>query len=114
MTASVPLTAGPRLLERDDEVAVLAGAVAAAEAGAGELVAVAADAGLGKSALLDAAARLAGERRLRVLRARGSELESEFPLGIVLQLLEPAVPARRHFSERAGAAVKLLKGQGPA
>ena len=45
--------------------------------------------GIGKSSLLAAARALA--RDLRVLSARGGELEREFPFGIVRQLLEPVV-----------------------
>ena len=49
-------------------------------------------AGIGKSSLL-AAARTAAAPDLRVLSARGGELERELPFGIVRQLLEPVVMA---------------------
>ena len=48
-------------------------------------------AGIGKSSLL--AATRAGASELRVLSARGGELERELPFGIVRQLLEPVAAA---------------------
>jgi DNA-binding CsgD family transcriptional regulator/tetratricopeptide (TPR) repeat protein len=45
--------------------------------------------GLGKTALLNAACHLAMEAGHEVLRARGTELESDAPFGVVRQLLQP-------------------------
>ena len=50
-------------------------------------------AGIGKTVLLAAARNEAGESGFRVLRARGAELEREFPFGVVRQLVEPLVAA---------------------
>ena len=61
--------------------------------------------GLGKTSLLRAAAREAERRGFEVARARGAELEREWPFGIVRQLLEPAL-RRRSAAERA----QLLEG----
>jgi hypothetical protein len=47
------------------------------------------EAGLGKTRLLEAVRGLAEEAGLRVFAARGAELESSFPFGLVRQLLEP-------------------------
>src|SRR6266540_3922016 len=66
--------------------------LAAARAGSGGAVVFEGPTGIGKSSLL-AAARAAAAAELRVLSARGSELEYELPFGIVRQLLEPAVVA---------------------
>ena len=74
------------ILERDAELAALAAAVAAAEAGHGSLVLVEGPAGIGKTTLLRAACRGPGPR---VLTARGLALEQGFPYGIVRQLLDP-------------------------
>src|SRR4051812_1272993 len=54
-------------------------------------------AGLGKSALIDAACATAAERGMTVLRANGSELERDFAYGVVRQLFEAllAEPPRR-------------------
>ena len=75
------------ILERDADLAALAAAVAAAEAGHGTLVLVEGPAGIGKTTLLRAACRGPGPR---VLTARGLALEQGFPYGIVRQLLELA------------------------
>ena len=61
----------------------------AAAAAAGELLLVEGHAGIGKSALLDAAVSRARADGLTVMRARASELESDFQFGIALQLFEP-------------------------
>ena len=74
------------ILERDAELAALAAAVAAAEAGHGTLVLVEGPAGIGKTTLLRAACREPGPR---VLTARGLALEQGFGYGIVRQLLDP-------------------------
>src|SRR5688572_29522971 len=114
VTAAHSTGASP-LLERDDELALLAGAIGAAADGEGRLVVLLADAGLGKSALLDEGARMASDAGLRVLRARGGELEHEFALGVVLQLLEPATRSGADGDGAGGAggaalALSLLRG----
>jgi DNA-binding CsgD family transcriptional regulator len=87
------------LLERGEEMAALTALVAATERAGGRLVAIEGPSGIGKTRLLGEARRLAGERGLRILRARGSELEREFSYGVARQLLEPSVigasPERR-------------------
>src|SRR5688500_4348012 len=75
------------LLERDDELALIEEAAGAGSAREGRLLTIVAHAGLGKSSLLGAAEATARERGLKVLRARGGELERDFPFGLVLQLL---------------------------
>ncbi|WP_028063390.1 AAA family ATPase [Solirubrobacter soli] len=74
-----------RLLEREDELARLAAALAGAREGRGSVVVVEGAAGLGKTALLrEARAAASG---MTVLSASGSELEHEFAFGVVRQLL---------------------------
>jgi DNA-binding CsgD family transcriptional regulator len=82
------------LLERDGELNRLGLRLDAARAGEGSHVVVEGAPGLGKSSLLRAAAREAERRDFEVLRARGAELEREWPFGIVRQLLEPALRRR--------------------
>jgi DNA-binding NarL/FixJ family response regulator len=80
------------ILERDAELAALAAAIAAAEAGHGTLALVEGPAGIGKTTLLRAACRGPdpwGPWGPRVLTARGLALEQGFPYGIVRQLLDP-------------------------
>src|SRR5262245_17646573 len=79
------------LLERERELAALAGALREAERGRGGVVLVEAPAGLGKTSLLKAACEAASEAGFACLRARASELERDFAYGCVRQLLEPIV-----------------------
>lgn len=85
MTAPVPL------LEREEELATIAGALGAAALGAGGLLVIEGEAGAGKTALLASAARQAAEAEMLVLRARGGEYERDFPYGVVRQLFEPVL-----------------------
>ncbi len=77
------------LLEREDELYAVAELLGAARSGGGHLLLVEGHAGIGKSALLDAAVEHAESGGATVMRARGSELESDFAFGIALQLFEP-------------------------
>lgn len=79
------------LLERDGELAAMARALDRASAGVGVSTAVLGPAGIGKSALLNAARGRAEAAGMRVLRARGGELEREFGFGVARQLFEPAL-----------------------
>jgi DNA-binding CsgD family transcriptional regulator len=81
------------LLERHAEVDVLRRSMSAAGDGRGAVAVVLGQPGVGKTRLLEAARRLAGEAGVRALAARAAELESAFPFGVVRQLLEPAVTA---------------------
>ena len=64
-----------RLAGRDHELRVLASALTSAEDGGGRLVVVEGEPGIGKTALLEAAAALGRKRGFRVLRARRAVLE---------------------------------------
>jgi DNA-binding CsgD family transcriptional regulator/tetratricopeptide (TPR) repeat protein len=80
------------LVERELELETVERLLADAAASSGGAVVFEGPAGIGKSSLL-AAARSAAAPELRVLSARGGELERELPFGIVRQLLEPLVVA---------------------
>src|SRR5690606_26886319 len=70
-------------------------------------------AGVGKTALLDDVATRAGAGLLR-LRARGLELERQFPWGGVRQLFEPLTAGGAAALSSAGAAARIVKpGEGP-
>ena len=73
------------LLERETELRLIADRAAAISAGDGSVVLVEGPPGIGKSALLDAAA--AEARGVRVMRTRGSELEADLAFGAVRELL---------------------------
>jgi DNA-binding CsgD family transcriptional regulator len=77
------------LLERVREVAAVRAAIDDAVAGRGGLVAIAGEAGVGKTALLDAARTTGADRGMRVLSARGGGLERTLPFGVLRQLVEP-------------------------
>lgn len=78
-------------LAREVERAELRAQVEAAVAGAGGFVVVEGPAGIGKTTLLDDLVGAAAEREMRVLRARGGELERDHPLGVARRLLEAAI-----------------------
>jgi hypothetical protein len=93
------------LVEREREVAALAALLDAVPDGEGRVAWIEGPAGIGKSTLLTEARGHAADARAQVLTARGSELEREFPFGVVRQLFEAVVadPERRERA-LAGAA----------
>jgi DNA-binding NarL/FixJ family response regulator len=100
-------SAGTLLLERDGELSSLREALDSAAEGRGRLTLVEGPAGIGKTRLLAELRDGAAERGMRVLTARASELEREFPFGVVRQLFEPALAdpetAERWFAAAAAA-----------
>jgi DNA-binding CsgD family transcriptional regulator len=108
------------LLERERELAELDAMVAAARAGHGCFAAIEAAAGLGKTRLLQAARETAHDASVRVLSARATELERNFPFALVRQLFEPLLlaldPSARDalFEGAAGAARGALGLNGDA
>ena len=100
-------TTANELLERDAELARADEHLANAKAGSGRVLVIEGPAGIGKTALLQEVAARASDRGLLVLRARGGELERDFPHGVVRQLFEADLLARNrdeHSSLLAGAA----------
>src|SRR5664280_1470894 len=81
------------LLERVDDLLALRALVSGVPAGASAIGLVRGPAGAGKTSLLTAAGVDAQARGLRVLRARGSPHEREYPFAVVRQLLDPVVLA---------------------
>src|SRR5436190_18203867 len=77
------------LLERNEELARIESALAEARAGRGTFVVVEGPPGIGKTAMLAAARTAATDGGMRVLRARGTELERDFAFGVMRQLFEP-------------------------
>src|SRR4051812_18185566 len=97
--SAMSVRAQPELLERDAEVEELTAALEEARSGAGGVIVIEGAAGIGKTRLLRVVREVAEAIGMRVLAARGTELERDFPFAIVRQLLEPALaaeaPARR-------------------
>ena len=95
------------LLDRGDELDTLEAALAAARAGRGGVVVLEGAAGAGKSALIAATSQKARKDGLRVIGARGGELERDYPFGVIRQLYEPvlaSVNPKRRARLLAGAA----------
>ena len=96
------------LLERDREIAEIDAAVDGAARGDGGVVLIEGPAGIGKTRLIQEARRRATGRGMRVLTARGSEIERDFAFGVVRQLVEgllvdPAVAERAFAGAAQGA-----------
>ncbi len=81
------------LLERDSQLAAADRLLAGASAGQSGTLVVEGRAGTGKSRLLDEIAERAGRAGLRVLRARGHEIDAPVPWALSRQLLPVAVAA---------------------
>ena len=102
------------LLERNEELSRIESALADARMGRGRFLVVEGPAGIGKTALLDAARTAAAECGMRVLRSRATEMESNFAFGVVRQLFErPLVEASEFeradlLQDAAGVAAGLL------
>ena len=77
------------LLGRDRELLAIDAVLERARAGASGTLALVGEAGIGKTALLEAAAERA--EGMTVLRARGVESEAEVPFASLLELLRPAL-----------------------
>jgi len=93
------------ILERAAEYEAIRALVGRAQAGQGGLLVVEASAGIGKTTLLTTLSRHGERVGMVVARARGSELERQYPYGIVRQLLEPSLAdSRRRKRLLVGAA----------
>ena len=79
------------LLERERELAELDALVMDAKAGEARLALIEGPAGIGKTQLMAELRRRGTAAKMRVLSGRGSELEREFPFGLVRQLFEPVL-----------------------
>jgi len=113
---SLARTAVETPLERARELTALDEAIAAAH-GAGGVVLLEGAGGIGKTLLLSHAIQRAQASAMTVLRARGGELERQFPFGVALQLFEPYLSSasarerRRVLAGAAAHAAPLLSGE---
>jgi DNA-binding CsgD family transcriptional regulator len=85
------VTSVGRLLERDRELRRIGAMLDRAVEGAGGTLVLEGVAGIGKTRLARAVRQEAAERGFLPLVARGTELERDYPFGVVRQLLEPTV-----------------------
>ena len=98
------------LVERDAEIARIDLLLDEARAGRGGVLVFEGEPGIGKTALVQAAASSASAGAMRVLAARGSELERGFAFGVVRQALERPVAGRQElFAGRASLALNALE-----
>ncbi|MBW3608787.1 MAG: AAA family ATPase [Actinobacteria bacterium] len=101
------------LIERESELALIEARIGGIGDGHETFLAIQGEAGIGKTSLFKAARRWAAAQGLRVLSARGSDLESEFAFGVVRQALEPAVAGRKElFAGGAALAAAAIGGAG--
>ena len=98
---------GSDLLERSAECTTIETALTQLGRGRSSLLVFEGNTGVGKTSLVDVLRHRAEDRGIQVLHARGSEFETQFPFGVVRQLLEPwllAAPAERRAMALSGAA----------
>src|SRR4051812_22293457 len=100
------------LLGRDDERLALDRLLAEAREGHSGVLALAGEPGIGKTALLEHAARSAAG--MRVLRARGIRSEAEVPFAGLAELLRPAREALERIPRPQGSALAGALGLEPA
>jgi DNA-binding SARP family transcriptional activator/tetratricopeptide (TPR) repeat protein len=113
--ASAPAAPGPRrvrddLMDRDRELDAVRTALDDLLDDRPRLLLVEGPAGIGKTRLLTEARRLAGQRSVRVLTARGSQLEKAFGFGVVRQLFEPELADAGRRQELLGGAAAGARG----
>src|SRR6201996_3084940 len=102
------------LVERESDLGALAELLDGLIDGRSRAGLIEGPAGIGKSRLLGALRDGAAQRGIRALAARGSELEREFPFGVVRQLFEPGlaeVGREAAFAGAAGAARPIFEGE---
>jgi hypothetical protein len=89
--AGAELTIGGMLLGRDRERHTIDAVLNEARRGTSATIALVGEPGIGKTALLDDAARRA--TGMRLLRARGMQSEAQIPFASLLELIRPALGA---------------------
>jgi DNA-binding CsgD family transcriptional regulator len=96
-----------QLVGRDAELAAAGRALEQARHGAGRVLGVLGEAGIGKSALLAATAERARAAGLRVIEGRGVEHERDVPFGVAVAALDEHVGALPIDAPAAGAAERF-------
>src|SRR4051812_32891021 len=91
---------GDPLYGREHELRIMADLVGGLVGGVGGALVVRGEAGIGKSALLAAAARLAADSGARVLSTTGIQAEARLPFAGLHQLLWPVLPVAERLPRR--------------
>ena len=91
ISTGAPEAPSSLLLERDRELSRIQAALASARRGTGAALVIEGSAGIGKTALLAVAQASAAAAGMLVVAARGIELETGYPFGVVRQCFEPAL-----------------------
>ncbi len=99
------------VIGRGEELARIEQLLASARLGTSQVLVIAGEPGIGKTALLEYAIERAGE--MTVLRARGVESESEIPFAGLHALLRPALDRIEELPEPQAAALKGALGLAP-
>ena len=102
------------LYGRERELDVVADLIGGLGRGVGGALAVSGEAGIGKSALLAAAARLAADSGARVLSATGIQAEARLPFAGLHQLLRPVLSLAERLPPRQRAALLSAFGMADA
>src|SRR5438445_6280127 len=111
MSGAPLVDAGPELIEREQESAVLDGLVDRLRDGGGTVV-VRGEAGIGKSALRQRVRRRAEAQGVRALITVGVESEAEFAFAGLHQLLRPVIGALAQLPESQRQTLEAALGLG--
>src|SRR5437879_6024623 len=111
MSGAPPVDAGPELIEREQESAVLDALVDRLREGGGAVV-VRGEAGIGKSVLLQRARRRAEAQGARPLFTVGVESEAELPFAGLNQLLRPVIGALAELPDSQRQTLEAALGLG--
>ncbi|HEV2774552.1 MAG TPA: AAA family ATPase, partial [Solirubrobacteraceae bacterium] len=79
------------LVARERELSQIDALLSSARSGSGSVLLIEGPAGIGTTSLLAVARGWASDGGMRVLHGRASELERDYPLGVIRQCLEPAI-----------------------
>jgi DNA-binding CsgD family transcriptional regulator len=107
-------SAGDPLYGREHELQVMAGLVSGLTTRAGGALVIRGEAGIGKSAMLTAAAGLAKDAGVRMLSATGIQAEARLPFAGLHQLLRPLLPMAERLPRRQRAAIQSAFGMSDA
>ena len=102
------------LYGHERELRVVAGLIGGLAEGTGGVLVVRGEAGIGKSALLAAAAGLAADSGARVHSATGIQAEARLPFAGLHQLLRPVLPLAERLPSRKRGALQAAFGMADA